>query len=668
MEEGGMTALPTLATLQTRLDEKLAAGAGDDLTYSVPGLWVDPADPPSSAVPVNPYRFYRDRLVEIEATPAQSLVAGAPGGDWSHNAVIYNLFVRTTTAFDHDGDGRLNLSPPPDGFRETGTFLKAVALLPLLRHLGINTVYLLPITAVGRDGNKGTLGSPYAIRNPYRLEESLAEPALGLTAGQEFKAFVEAAHHLGMRVVIEFVFRTSAKDGDWIAEHSQWFYWIRADVPDREPGSSDETSYGTPIFTPAELQEIIGRVEAGHRQGLIPPHETYRSMFTAPPEKVQLVDGRYIGTLVDGTRVRIPGAFADWPPDDPQPPWGDVTYLRMFDHPDFNYMAYNSVRMYDERLMHPRHVIWPLWTRIIRIIPHYQREYGIDGVMIDMGHALPSPLKHEIVTVARFRNPDFAFWDENFFVEQRTRDEGYNAVLGSYWLMSHRSDELAHLLDILANEGVPLPFFAAPETHNCPRAAARQGGVAHAAFTWALGCLLPTIPFVHSGLELGETFPINTGLDFSPEELARYPSHTLPLFSEYTYDWLRADNLTDWVRRTLAIRARYHDLIVDPSPDTLTVLRREREEKQPQGTKSQTTSQESGERLHVVAFVRSDKSNKARLAFIGNDHPEEGQKVRLALPTDRSTVTDLLTGRRFELNAGELAVQLEPNECLICEL
>ena len=60
-------------------------------------------------------------------------------------------------------------------------------------------------------------------------------------------------------------------------------------------------------------------------------------------------DGRWVGVLDDGTRVRIPGAFADWPPDDNQPPWTDVTYLRMYDHPDFNYMAYNTIRMYDER-------------------------------------------------------------------------------------------------------------------------------------------------------------------------------------------------------------------------------------------------------------------------------------------------------------------------------
>ncbi len=649
-----MTSLPELTKVKARLDEKLAAGAGNDLAYTVPGLWLDPGDPPGGAAPVNPYRFYRDRIAEIEATPTAPLIEGEPGGDWSRNAVVYNLFVRTTTAFDHDGDGRLNLSPPPDSFRETGTFLKSIALLPYLRHLGVNTVYLLPITAIGQDGNKGTLGSPYAIKNPYRLDERLAEPALGLTPEKEFKALVEAAHHLGIRVVIEFVFRTSAKDGDWIAEHPDWFYWIRADVPDRKPDSDDETRYGSPIFTPEELAEIEARVKAGRRDGLTPPHEVYRTMFTLPPdrENVRLVKGRYVGALPDGARVRIPGAFADWPPADPQPPWGDVTYLRLFDHPDFNYMAYDTLRMYDERLLHPRHIVWPLWTRIIRIIPHYQREYGIDGVMIDMGHALPPPLKREIILVARLRNPDFAFWDENFVPSQSARDEGYNAVIGSYWRAAHRRSELARLLESLAAAGAPIPFFAAPESHNSPRAAC-QGGVAHAAFTWAVGCLLPAIPFVHSGLELAETFPVNTGLDFTPEELARYPAHILPLFSEYAYDWLRAENLVTWIRQTLTIRARYHDLIADPSPDTLTLLVEEEHEKEPS---------------HVVAFVRGRESGGQRLVFIGNSHPKEKKKARLSLPTHRASVTDLLTDRRFRLKGKQLSVELGAGECLIGEL
>ncbi len=50
---------------------------------------------------------------------------------------------------------------------------------------------------------------------------------------------------------------------------------------------------------------------------------------------------------------------------------------------------------------------------------------------------------------------------------------------------------------------------------------------------------MPAIPFLHSGYELAEEYPINTGLDFTGEELKKMPSETLPLFSEFAYDWTR---------------------------------------------------------------------------------------------------------------------------------
>ena len=183
---------------------------------------------------MHPYAYYLGIVKKIKAAKAPKRPAPS-GGEWTHDAVIYNIFVRTTTAFDHNGNGALDLPLNSEGFRETGTFLKAMAMLPYIKRLGANTVHLLPITSIGHDGNKGTLGSPYAIRNPYELDENLSEPSLGLDVKTEFQAFVEAAHRLGLRVVVEFVFRTAAKDGDWVKEHPEWMYWIKETVPPTGP-------------------------------------------------------------------------------------------------------------------------------------------------------------------------------------------------------------------------------------------------------------------------------------------------------------------------------------------------------------------------------------------------------------------------------------------------
>ena len=538
--------------------------------YHVPGLWVDHTHTKPQAV--NPYDFYAAKLESMLAAEPQPLIQGS-GGEWTRHAIVYNLFPRATTAYDHAHDGVLSIGPSADGWRDTGSLLKSIALLPYIRSMGFNTVYLLPITSVGQDGKKGTLGSPYAIRNPYKLDATLDEPALELDVDTLFAGFVEAAHRLGMRVVMEFVLRTASKDGDWIGDHPDWFYWIREDVPDRRPGSLDRHAYGNPIFPPQDMERIKAQVFRGEFTNLPAPPESYRAMFTPPPrpDQVWMENGRWLGQLDDGTRIRIPGAFSDWPPDDNQPPWTDVTYIRMYNHPDFNYMAYNTIRMYDERLAQPENAIGDLWNAIVGVIPHYQNNFGIDGVMMDMGHALPMPLKQRIVAAARAIDPDFAFWDENYLIEQKSVHEGYNAVVGYMVFDFHLGDKLREFLNRLAHERLPLPFFATAESHNTPRVASRAYPLSYTHYALALSVLTPGIPVIYSGFELMETKPINTGIGFTDEMIREHPAETLPLFSEWAYDWTRPDNLVASVRYALSLRQKYADLLANPDPATVFV-------------------------------------------------------------------------------------------------
>ena len=127
-------------------------------------------------------------------------------------------------------------------------------------------------------------------------------------------------------------------------------------------------------------------------------------------------------------------------------------------------------------------------------------------------------LKAEMVAKARGANPDFAFWDENFAITAKSREEGYNAVFGFLWVDQHHPEKMRRLTESLAATGFPIPFFATPENHNTPRAAARPGGLAYARWAFCVNCFLPAIPFIHSGYEIAERFPINTGLDFTLEE------------------------------------------------------------------------------------------------------------------------------------------------------
>jgi hypothetical protein len=634
-----------LIEIRQKLTENLQQHKGKRSRYAVPNIWI--AEKQNNAkvqlIKINPPSFYLnafDYIINQKHVPIPKI----HGGKWTRNAIIYNMFVRTTCAYDHNENGRLDLPVNPEGWRETGTFLKATAMLPYIKSLGANTIHLLPITSIGSDGNKGTLGSPYAIKNPYELDPNLHEPNAGLGVQEEFKFFVHSAHYLGMRVVVEFVFRTSSKDGDWVKEHPDWYYWIRENIKDRKPHHHDETEYGNPIFSQSELKKIIADVDNGKYDNLIPPHNIYRDMFTLPPkpENTKIQKGRYVGALDDGTKVRIPGAFADWPPHDTQPPWGDVTYLKIYDHPDFNYIAYNTLRMYDDRLARPENITRELWEKIAEIIPHYQHTFGIDGVMIDMGHALPMDLKHDMIKRARGIDPDFAFWDENFSVTEKSVTEGYNAVIGYQWSDQHHPVKFKNMLKRFTTEGFALPFFATAESHNTPRAAAREGGVLYSKYAWALSNFIPAVPFIHSGFELGEEYPINTGLDFKKEELINLPSEKLPLFSEYAYDWQNKNQIIDWIQNVSAVRKKYHSLIIGSSIESFVWI--------------ETNSKDT------IAFKRKSESEKHQLLVIANSNMLEKVDLALKVDTNKKVLEDLLSGKAFTIEHNVLIGKMFPGQ------
>jgi len=325
----------------------------------------------------------------------------------------------------------------------------------------------------------------------------------------------------------------------------------------------------------------------------------------------------------------------------------------MHNHPDFNYIAYNTIRMYDSALENPDTFNRELWETIASIIPWYQDNYGIDGAMIDMGHALPEQLKKRVVETARRNRPDFAFWDENFDPTPDVRDEGFDAVFGSLPFVIHDTVFIRGLLNHLNRTGVALPFFGTGENHNTPRICHRWPGMEtgrnRAAFVFALSAVLPAIPFIHSGMELCEWHPVNLGLNFDDNDRARFPSETLPLFSAYSYDWNDANNqqpLNTHISKILSIRNRYAELILCgesgsiilpyvSEPDLFAVLRR--------------------------------NGNHA-LLFIGNSNGEEERTGTIEFSFADATLRDLLEQQDHEVAEHRLTITCRPGQCMLFEL
>ncbi len=489
----------------------------NDLAYRIPGLWIN-SD--KKVEIVKPIDYFETQLELI----AKSKFVKAKKKNLTES-IIYNMMPRYTTAFEHFEVQTENSKE----FKMSGTILKTIALLPYLKSLGTDILYLLPITAIGKYNKKGDLGSVYAVRNPYSLDENLSEDFLGLDVEIQFKALVEAAHQLGIKVVAEFIFRTASIDSDLAFTHPCWFYWIKEDKL---------SEYASPQFSDDELVAIKSKIEANDYTKLIAPSKEYKNLFTETPRKVFKEGDKYIGKLDNGDRCVIPGAFADWPPDDNQPIWSDVTYLKIFDNPKFNYIAYNTVRMYDAELNKTKYIQSELVEHITNVVPYYILEFDIDGIMLDMGHALPEQVRKAIINKSRKLKKNFIFFEENFIPNKESKNEKFDAVVGYLPFDFHDRHKMGDYIRRLAEHDIPIPCFATSENHNTPRLQSRIFDQKFSEMIWTLASFLPeSIRFIHSGFELLMPNPVNTGLGFTDEQIAQFPSDELPLFSNKYMQW-----------------------------------------------------------------------------------------------------------------------------------
>lgn len=115
---------------------------------------------------------------------------------WSRDAVIYQINTRQ--------------------YSLTGNFEAVTADLPRIKALGADIIWLMPIHPIGEKNRKGSLGSPYAVKDYYGIN-----PEFGSEA--DFHALVKAAHSLNMKVILDWVPNHSAWDCNLVSEHPDWY-------------------------------------------------------------------------------------------------------------------------------------------------------------------------------------------------------------------------------------------------------------------------------------------------------------------------------------------------------------------------------------------------------------------------------------------------------------
>ena len=115
---------------------------------------------------------------------------------WANTASIYEVNIRQYTA--------------------EGTFKAFETHLPRIKDMGIDVLWFMPITAISQNNKKGTLGSYYACSSYTKIN-----PEFGTE--QDFKDLVNAAHALGMKVIIDWVANHTGRQHEWMTAHPSWF-------------------------------------------------------------------------------------------------------------------------------------------------------------------------------------------------------------------------------------------------------------------------------------------------------------------------------------------------------------------------------------------------------------------------------------------------------------
>jgi glycosidase len=146
---------------------------------------------------------------------AQDTLTEAPL-DWVKNANIYEVNVRQYT---------------PEG-----TFNAFKTHLPRLKEMGVDILWFMPIHPISKKNRKGGLGSYYAVADYKGVNPEFGSP-------EDFKALVDEAHGMGMKVILDWVANHTGWDNPWIDQHPEW-YTKNAEGQITDPIGQDGKSWG----------------------------------------------------------------------------------------------------------------------------------------------------------------------------------------------------------------------------------------------------------------------------------------------------------------------------------------------------------------------------------------------------------------------------------------
>lgn len=116
--------------------------------------------------------------------------------DWAKGSNVYEVNIRQYT--------------------QEGTFEAFGKHLPRLKEMGVEILWLMPVTPISKKERLGSLGSYYACSSYDTIN-----PEFGNL--DDFIKLVANAHTLGMKLVIDWVANHTGWDHHWTQEHPEWY-------------------------------------------------------------------------------------------------------------------------------------------------------------------------------------------------------------------------------------------------------------------------------------------------------------------------------------------------------------------------------------------------------------------------------------------------------------
>jgi len=148
------------------------------------------------------FKFFVVALVLVNCAFSQqpprdvSKEAARRSQEWIRDAVIYQIWER--------------------GYSQKGDFNSITADLDRIKDLGVDVLWLMPINPIGQEKKKGTIGSPYAVKDYYGIN-----PDYGTSA--DLKRLIAEAHKRNLKVIIDVVINHTAWDNALIKQHPEYY-------------------------------------------------------------------------------------------------------------------------------------------------------------------------------------------------------------------------------------------------------------------------------------------------------------------------------------------------------------------------------------------------------------------------------------------------------------